>query len=415
MFSIERWHEIFEGLAKNKLRTFLTGVSVASGIFILVILLGAGNGIQNGIQKQFERDAANRISVWPGVTQKEYNGLGIGRRIQLRNTDYELATSLLGDYIEYKSAIYSVWSGNIVYKKETGTYRVEGVHPDYQFIENASIINGRFINHSDIKNYEKNVIIGQKVANDLFKKEEDPLGAELNVSGVIYKVVGVYSDPGGEREESRVFIPITTAQRAYSAGDRIRSVAFTLNRKARFDDAVAESQEFTQKLESLLKSRHNIAPDDQGALHVNNSLEQAKDIYKITGAVNGFFWFVGICTIIAGVVGVGNIMLIIVKERTKEIGIRKALGANPFSIITMILQEAVFITVVAGFLGLLSGLLVWEVIGPFVEADFFTRPEVDFNVAVSTLVILVIAGAIAGFIPAYRAARIKPIEALRGD
>jgi len=415
MFSIERWHEIFEGLAKNKLRTFLTGVSVASGIFILVILLGAGKGIQNGIQNQFEQDATNRISIWPGVTQKEHNGLGIGRRIQLRNTDYEMATILLEDYIEYKSAIYSVWSGNIVYKKETGTYRVEGVHPDYQFIENASIANGRFINQSDINNYEKNVIIGQKVANDLFKNQEDPLGAELNVSGVIYKVVGVYTDPGGEREESRVFIPITTAQRAYSAGDRIRSMAFTLNKGVDFDQAVEESLDFTQKLENLLKTRHNIAPDDQGALYVNNSLEEAKNVYIITGGVQAFFWFVGICTIIAGVVGVGNIMLIIVKERTKEIGIRKALGASPFSIISMILQEAVFITVVAGFLGLLSGLLVWEVIGPFVEADFFTRPEVDFNVAISTLVILVMAGALAGFFPAYRAAKIKPIVALRGD
>ena len=415
MFSIERWHEIFEGLAKNKLRTFLTGVSVASGIFILVILLGAGKGIQNGIQNQFEQDATNRISIWPGVTQKEHNGLGIGRRIQLRNTDYEMATILLEDYIEYKSAIYSVWSGNIVYKKETGTYRVEGVHPDYQFIENASIANGRFINQSDINNYEKNVIIGQKVANDLFKNQEDPLGAELNVSGVIYKVVGVYTDPGGEREESRVFIPITTAQRAYSAGDRIRSMAFTLNKGVDFDQAVEESLDFTQKLENLLKTRHNIAPDDQGALYVNNSLEEAKNVYIITGGVQAFFWFVGICTIIAGVVGVGNIMLIIVKERTKEIGIRKALGASPFSIISMILQEAVFITVVAGFLGLLSGLLVWEVIGPFVEADFFTRPEVDFNVAVSKLVILVVAGALAGFIPAYRASRIRPIVALRGE
>jgi putative ABC transport system permease protein len=415
MFSIERWHEIFEGLTKNKLRSILTGVSVAAGIFILVILLGAGNGIQNGIQKQFEQDAANRISIWPGVTQKEHNGHGVGRFIQLRNSDYELANNLLGDYIEYKSAIYSVWSGNLVYKKETGTYRVEGVHPDYQFIENASVVKGRFINQYDIANYEKNVIIGQKVANDLFKNGEEPLGAELNVSGMIYKVVGVYTDPGGEREESRVFIPITTAQRAYSAADRIRSMAFTLKKSDNFDVAVEESLEFTQKLEQLLKTRHNIAPDDQGALYINNSLEEAKNVYMITGGVQGFFWFVGICTIIAGVVGVGNIMLIIVKERTREIGIRKALGASPFSIISMILQEAVFITVVSGFSGLLFGLLVWEVVGPFVEADFFTNPEVDFNVAVSTLVILIVAGALAGFFPAYRAAKIRPIVALRGE
>lgn len=415
MFSIERWQEIFEGLYKNKLRTALTGVSVASGIFILVILLGAGNGIQNGIQKQFEKDAANQISVWPGVTKKEYQGLGVGRQIQLRNADYDLATTLFKDYIEYKSAIFSVWSGNIIYKKETGNYRVEGVHPDYQFIENASIVKGRYINHTDNSNFEKNVIIGQKVANDLFKNGEEPLGQELNVSGMIYKVVGVYTDPGGEREESRVFIPISTAQKAYSAGDSIRSMSFTMKSSVDFDSAIAESNEFTQKLETFLKARHMVAPDDDGAIFINNSLEQAKNIYIITGGVQAFFWFVGICTIIAGVVGVGNIMLIIVKERTKEIGIRKALGASPFSIITMILQEAVFITVIAGFSGLIFGLVVWEVVAPYVEADFFTRPEVDFNVAITTLIILIVAGAFAGFVPAYRAAKIRPIVALRGE
>ncbi|UUV22445.1 ABC transporter permease [Paenimyroides aestuarii] len=415
MFSIERWQEIFEGLAKNKLRTVLTGVSVASGIFILVILLGAGNGIQNGIQKQFEQDAVNRISVWAGVTQKEYKGLGVGRNVQLRNSDYEYTTRLFKDYIDRKSAVFSVWNGNIVYKEETGNYRVEGVHPDYQFIENASITKGRFINQNDISNFEKNIIIGQKVASDLFKKGENPLGKELNVSGMIYKVVGVYTDPGGEREESRVFIPIATAQKAYSAGDSIRSMAFTLRKGADFDNAVAESQAFTNELSTFLKARHNIAPDDEGALVINNSLEQAKNIYIVTGGVKAFFWFVGICTIIAGVVGVGNIMLIIVKERTKEIGIRKALGASPFSIITMILHEAVFITVIAGFSGLIAGLLVWEFIGPYVEADFFTRPEVDFNVAITTLIILIVAGAFAGFVPAYKAAKIRPIVALRGE
>lgn len=415
MFNLERWHEIFEGFAKNKLRTFLTGISVASGIFILVVLLGAGNGIQNGIQQQFEHDASNRISVWPGTTQKEYNGLGIGRSIQLRNNDYESLTKLLGDQIEYKSAIYSVWNGAIVYKKETGNYRVEGVHPDYQFIENASIVKGRYINQSDIEKFEKHVVIGQKVANDLFKNAEEPLGEYLNISGVIYKVIGVYSDPGGEREESRVFIPISTAQKTYSAGDKIRSISYTLKKSAKFDDAVEDSRGFTQKLENFLRPKHNIAPDDEGALYINNSLEEAKKIYAITNGVQMFFWFVGICTIIAGVVGVGNIMLIIVKERTVEIGIRKAIGASPLSIVMMILHEAIFITVVAGFTGLILGLLLWEVIGPLIETDFFTHPEVDFTVAVSTLILLVVAGAIAGFIPAYKAARIKPIEALRGD
>lgn len=294
MFSIERWQEIFESLYKNKLRTVLTGVSVASGIFILVVLLGAGNGIQNGIEKQFQRDAVNRLSVWPGTTQIEYQGLGVGRNIQLKNSDFETAVELLKDFIEYKSAIYSVWSGAIVYKEETGTYSVDGVHPDYQFIENADVIKGRFLNHNDIINNEKNVVIGQKVANDLFKDKEDPVGKQLNISGVIYKVIGVFTDPGGEREESKVYIPITTAQKAYSAGDQIRSMVFTLIQTGNFDQVVEESFQFSHQLESLLKTRHIISPDDNGALHINNSLEQAKNIYIITGGVKTFFLVCGV-------------------------------------------------------------------------------------------------------------------------
>ena len=263
----------------------LTGVSVASGIFILVILLGAGNGIQNGIQKQFEQDAVNKISVWPGITQIEYKGLNVGREVQFHNADYDLITTLFADYIDKKSAAYSVWAGNIVYQKETGTYRVDGVHPDYQFIENASIVKGRFINQSDIENYEKNVIIGQKVANDLFKKNEEPLGQRLNISGMIYNVVGVFTDPGGEREESRVYIPITTAQRGYSAGTDIQSMSFTMKPNANFDEALAASNAFSKEIETYLKSKYIIAPTDQGALNVSNSLDQAKNIYIITGGV----------------------------------------------------------------------------------------------------------------------------------
>lgn len=415
MFNIERWQEIFEGFSKNKLRTFLTGISVASGIFILVILLGAGRGIQNGIQKQFEQDAVNRISIWPGVTQKEHKGLNAGRFIQFRDQDYQLILQNYSDMIDKKSAVYSVWSGNIVYKKETGNYRVEGVHPDYQFIENASMVKGRFVNYPDIDNYEKHVVIGQKVANDLFKNGEEPLGEELNISGIIYKVVGVYSDPGGEREESRVFIPITTAQKAYSAGDKIRSMAFTLKKEENFDKATENDLYFSAQVEQMLKSRHTVAPDDNGAMGIHSSLEDAKNVYMMTDGVQAFFWFVGVLTIIAGVVGIGNIMLIVVKERTKEIGIRKALGASPFSIISMIIQEAVFITFVSGFSGLIFGLLFWLGIGPFVEADFFTHPEVDFGIAVTTVFLLIIAGCMAGFIPAYRASQIKPIVALRDE
>jgi putative ABC transport system permease protein len=279
----------------------------------------------------------------------------------------------------------------------------------------AAIIKGRFINLSDIQNFEKVAIIGQKVASDLFKKKENPLGKNINVSGSIYKVVGVFTDPGGEREESRVFIPVSTAQRAYSAGENIRSMAFTMPKRANFDQALAESENFSKQLDKILKERHDIAPDDESALNIQNSLEQAQKIYQLTDIIQAFFWFVGILTIIAGVVGVGNIMLIVVKERTKEIGIRKALGATPYSIIAMILHEAVFITLISGFIGLIFGLLLWAGIGPFVESDFFSHPEVDFNIAMTTVILLTVAGSFAGFIPAYKAAKIKPIVALRDE
>ena len=415
MFNIERWQEIFQAISKNKLRTFLTGVSVASGIFILVILLGAGRGIQNGIQNQFAKDATNKIQIYPGITQKEFKGLGIGRQTQFKNRDYEIVTQKFENFIDNKSKLYSVWSGNIVYGKETGTYRIEGVNPNYQFIENAGIKKGRFINLNDIENFEKVAVIGNKVSTDLFKEKTNPIGENINVSGTIYKVVGVFTDPGGEREESRVFIPVSTAQRAYSAGENIRSMAFTMPKRENFEQAVSESQNFSKQLDKLLKERHDIAPDDVSALEINNSLEQAKKIYMMTDMIQFFFWFVGILTIIAGVVGVGNIMLIVVKERTKEIGIRKALGATPYSIIAMILHEAVFITLISGFIGLIFGLLLWAGIGPMVESDFFTHPEVDFNIALTTVILLTVAGAFAGFIPAYKAAKIKPIVALRDE
>lgn len=415
MFNIERWQEIFQAIGKNKLRTFLTGVSVASGIFILVILLGAGKGLQNGIQNQFAKDATNKIQIYPGITQKEFNGLGIGRATQFKNRDYDIVTQKFENFIDNRSKIYSVWSGNIVYGKETGTYRIEGVNPNYQFIENASIKDGRFINISDIENYEKVAVIGNKVALDLFKNGEKALGKLINVSGTIYKVVGVFTDPGGERQESRAFIPISTAQRAYSAGEDIRSMAFTMPMRDNFDQALKESENFTKQLDKLLKERHDIAPSDESALNIQNSLESAQKIYQLTGIIQTFFWGVGILTIIAGVVGVGNIMLIVVKERTKEIGIRKALGATPYSIVAMILHEAIFITLISGFLGLIFGLLLWAGIGPFIESDFFSHPEVDFNIAMTTVILLTVAGAFAGFVPAYKAAKIKPIVALRDE
>ncbi|MGO4904588.1 ABC transporter permease [Flavobacterium sp. W20_MBD1_R3] len=414
MFNIERWQEIFEAIAKNKLRTFLTGISVASGIFILVILLGVGKGLQNGIEKQFERDADGLISVWTGTTTKEFKGLNPGRQIQFRNSDFDISVQKFGDQLTTKSANYIFWSGVMVYGKETGNYRYIGVYPDYLAVENATVIQGRFINDNDLLNSEKVTVIGQKVKLDLFK-DKNPIGEQIVINTITFKVVGVFTDPAGEREESRVYLPLTTTQKAFGVGDKISNLDFTLTKKDTYEEALAQSTKFTEELGQLLRNKNTIAPDDESAIGINNSVKNAKQFYDLNLYIRLFFWWVGICTIIAGVVGVSNIMLIIVKERTKEIGIRKALGASPVSIIGMILHESIFITTIAGFIGLLSSLLLLELVGPRVTSDYFLNPEVDFSIALTTLILLVIAGALAGFFPAYRAAKIKPIVALRDE
>lgn len=414
MFNLERWQEIFEAISKNKLRTFLTGISVASGIFILVILLGVGKGLQNGIEKQFERDAAGIIEVWAGTTTKEYKGLNPGRQIQFRNSDYEATVQKYNDQLERKGASYNQWSGVVTYGKESGNYQYRGVYPDYQFIENATMTEGRFINNNDLEHNEKVCAIGLKVKQDLFKDGE-AIGKEIQVNGISFKVVGVFTDPAGEREETRVYMPITTVQRAYGAADKISALFYVMKKKDNYDQALAEANQFEAGLNELLKSKNTIAPDDEGAMGIHNSVKEAKQFYDLNLYIRLFFWWVGICTIIAGVVGVSNIMLIIVKERTKEIGIRKALGASPLSIIGMILHESIFITTIAGFVGLLMSLALLELVGPQIKSDFFLNPSVDFNVALTTLFLLIFAGALAGFFPAYRAAKIKPIVALRDE
>ena len=414
MFDLERWQEILETISKNKLRTFLTGLSVASGIFILVILLGFGQGMQNGISAQFQRDASSRISVYTGVTSKGYKGLNPGRYIEMTNEDYNYLIKKYEDDLEFKSSVYRIWSGTLNFGNESGSYRVEGVYPDYQFLENEDMVAGRYINYDDQEKKSKVMVIGNKVKQDLFNNQ-DPIGQQVQINGINFKVVGVYTDPGGEREETRVFVPLSTSQRVFGGADKVGNLGFTLKPKETFQKTLEQSVRFSSEIESFLKERHLIAPDDTSAIGINNTLEGTKRFYDLIGMIKTFFWVVGICTIIAGVVGVSNIMLIIVKERTKEIGIRKALGAQPLSIITMILHESIFVTAIAGFTGLILSMALLEVVGPNLDMDFIKNPSVNFNVALTTVFILILAGALAGFVPAWRAARIKPITALREE
>ncbi|UCD59887.1 MAG: ABC transporter permease [Flavobacteriaceae bacterium] len=414
MFDLERWQEIFDTIRKNKLRTFLTGLSVASGIFILVILLGFGQGMQNGVAHEFEEDAATSVWVWPGVTSKEFKGLNPGRSIQLKNENYESSLALFGDKIEYKSPRIFVRNVSVNYGKEALVYGIQGVSYDFQFIENAKMSEGRFLNYQDEVTTAKVAIIGNKIKRDVFKELKTPLGEYINISGVLFKIVGVYSERE-DREEERIYIPVTSAQQVFNGGDRINNMSYTLPMEENFDLAVIKATAFKEKLQAHLQQVHTVAPEDTGAIQVWSALEEAKRYYSLIGNIKFFFWFVGICTIIAGVVSVSNIMLIVVKERTREIGIRKALGAKPWSIVGMILQESIFVTAISGFTGLIFSMGLLEIVGPYIEVDYVLNPSVNFNVALSTVLVLILAGTIAGFFPAWRAASIHTIEALRDE
>ena len=381
---------------------------------MLVILLGFGQGMQNGIKHEFQQDAETSLWVWSGTTSKAHKGLNPGRQIQLRNENYDKSSTIFKDYIEYRSPRIFVRDVNVTYGNEALVYGVRGVSSQFQQIENAKISEGRFINQLDETSTAKVAVIGNKIRRDVFKDVEEPLGEFIDISGIPFKIIGFFGEQE-EREEEVIFIPITTAQRVFNGGDRISTMAFTLPPMENFDQAASKAIQFKDDMKSYLQQVHSVAPDDTSGISVWSALEEAKRYYSLTGNIKFFFWFVGICTIIAGVVGVSNIMLIVVKERTREIGIRKALGAKPWSIVGMILHEAIFVTAISGFAGLIFSMGLLEIIGPHVEVDYVKNPSVSFNVAFSTVMVLILAGAIAGFFPAWRAARIHTIEALRDE
>ncbi len=414
MFDIERWQEIFDTIRKNKLRTFLTGLSVASGIFILVILLGFGQGMRNGIEHEFKQDATTSIWAWPETTSKAYKGLNPGRRIQFKNNDFETAGRMFKEDIEFESPRVFVRNVNINYGNESLVYGIQGVSSEFQFIEGFSTAEGRFLNYKDEVSLGKVAIIGKKIRKDVFKDVETPIGEIIEISGIRFTIIGVFTEQN-DREEERIYIPITTAQRVFMGDDKLNTMSYTLPPVENFDQAVAQAISFKDNLREYLKEEHIVAPDDESGVQVWSALEEAKRYYGITNNMKMFFWFVGVCTIIAGVVGVSNIMLIVVKERTREIGIRKALGAKPWSIVGMILHESIFVTAISGFTGLIFSMTLLEFLGPHVQIEYVKNPSVNFNVAFSTVLVLVLAGALAGLIPALRAARVQVVESLRDE
>ncbi len=406
MFDRDIWQEIFHSIRNNKLRTFLTGFSVGWGIFILVLLLASVNGMQNGFTRQFSDDATNSIFIRTGTTSMAYGGFEAGRRVQLTNADIDYIKKSFPKDVEYISPrIYQNISAR--YKSETGSYNVQAVYPEHQNIEKTIVNKGRFLNTSDQINKAKVAVIGRKVAEDLFKKE-DPIGKFVEFNGLPFRVIGTFTDDGDDNAERNIYAPTSTFQRIYGQTDEINQIALTYN--PNYD--LTKALEFSGRLESVFKRKFKVAPEDQGGVRVFNYAEIFENISNFTGGLDIAAIVVGLLILLAGIVGIGNIMVFIIKERTKEIGVRKALGAEPWQIIKLVLFESVFITALSGFIGLAiaSGLLA--LVGPSIQSDAFANPSVSMSTVITATIILIVAGVLAGLIPAMKASKVKPIVAL---
>ncbi len=412
MFDLDNWQEIFETIRKNKLRTFLTGFSVAWGIFMLIILLGFGSGLQNGVNQEFESSATNAIWFWRGQTSMPYKGMKPGRYIRMNNEDYE-QTKLKVDGVEYISGRFNIWSGNtrVNYKNEYGDFNVQSAHPDYKFIEKVEMLEGRYINKTDIDESRKVVMISQLAVESLFKAE-DPMGKYININNVPFKVVGLYTDQDVRNRGLRtIYVPISAAQKVFTGGNQIHTLVVTTG-----DASVNESKEIESQIRSLIAQHHKFDVKDDRALGSWNASEEYSRFKNLFFGIRVFIWIIGIGTLIAGIVGVSNIMIIVVRERTKEIGVRKAIGATPGNIVGLVLFESITITTFAGYIGLVGGVGVLELISKALEnVPFIKNPTADIRVAITATVLLIFSGALAGFIPARRASRIKPIVALRDE
>lgn len=425
MFDLDKWQEIFTTIRQNKLRTFLTGFCVGWGIFMLIILLGSGKGLENGVELEMSGDAINSLRIFPGVTQKPHAGLKPGRRIRLTNDDYEEIKEAI-EGVEHITGRFYLGGVQIVnYKNNSGDYPIRAVHPDHQILENSLVAEGRFINDADLTEHRKVAAIGKKAAEGLFNKE-NPIGKSIEINGIAFKVVGIFIEEGRDGEEEEViYLPITTAQRAFNGKRRIHQLLLTMG-----DVTVEESLIIEEQVLKKLSKKHRFSPDDRGAMRISNRVEGYQEFKGVMTAIRVFIWFIASGTLLAGIIGVSNIMIIVVKERTKEIGVRKALGATPSTVVSLIMQEAILVTALAGYIGLLCGVVLLEVFSSGIWLEFlqsfgmmedvsmdnmgiFYNPEVDLTVAIQATVFLIIAGALAGWVPARRAARIRPIEALR--
>ncbi|MFW6259520.1 MAG: ABC transporter permease [Tangfeifania sp.] len=420
MFDLDLWKEIISALKKNRLRSFMTAFGVFWGIFMLIIMSGAGKALENGIMDGIKSFATNSAFFWTERTSKPHEGFQRGRSWNYENSDIEYIKTHIKD-VEYLSPRLfgpNTYSGdNTIRGEKSGAFNITGDYPDYFKIDPWTPVKGRLLNEIDILQNRKVCIIGERVEEVLFEKGENPIGEYVKINGVYFQVVGVVHPEtritfnGGQKNEA-IMIPFSTMQRTYNMGDVVHFFSVTSQ------PGVPVSR-VEDRLKELLKARHHVAPDDMQAI---GSFNLEVEYVKYNGLFSGIrilTWIVGIGTLLAGVIGVSNIMMVIIRERTQEIGIQRAIGATPGKVMLHIVTESVFLTVMAGYVGLTLGVGLLELLNMALESGgdeiFFRRPEISFNMAVSALAVLVFSGIFAGFIPARRAVRIKPIDAIREE
>lgn len=411
---LDSLQEILFTLKQNKLRTLLTAFGVFWGIFMLILLLGAGRGMQNGVMDDFGADVLDFIIVYPGSTSMAYHGMGVGRPIQFTQGDAQAVLRQVHG-IRMLSIENALGRGEITYQDKGGDFEIRGIPDEYFKIKNDVPFDfGRKPDMLDDDQVRKVAVIGTAVAERLFPKGVDPVGKDICVKGVVMKVTGMFYDKFNRGQFSeRVYIPQTTFIKIFGGGDRITDM--WLRPEKGVDGFVVEKQVL-----DLLKRRHDVAPDDIRGVQSFNMAKPAQNINGLFIGIKAFIWFVGLGTLMAGIVGVSNIMIITVKERTREIGIRKALGATPFTIVSTLLVESILVTGISGYIGLVLGVGLLELVSLALHAagghvPYFKNPDVDFGIAITAIVLLVAVGAIAGFMPALRAARISPVEAMRAE
>ncbi len=416
MFDSDRWGEIWMTLSRNKLRTFLTAFGVGWGIFMLVVMLGAGNGLSNGTKKLFAGWATNSAFIWTQRTSMPFEGFQRGRYFNFNNDDIAaIKREVPGvQYLAPRNQLGG-WQGNnnVVRNNKTGAFTIYGDMPEVLKIQSSVVDTGRFLNERDLRDKRKVAVIGKRVRELLFEAEEDPIGDYIRVNGVYFQVVGIHrslrTSENAEEDENTIFIPFTTFQSAFNYHNIVSWFSVT---------AVPGTpvSEIEAAIKKLMARRHSVHPDDTMAFGSFNLEEAFGKMNMLFVGINFLSWSVGILTLLAGVIGISNIMMVIIRERTKEIGIRRAIGATPRTIRTQIILESLTLTVLAGYIGLTLGVLLLEaVIAAGLQGDFFDRPEVDLRTALIALAVLVVSGLFAGLIPARRALKINAVDALRAE